>query len=528
MTVIGRALAMLGFVACAAACGGGGGDNGGTSNPPPPVNRVPVAVVSGPTDTKVGASVTFDGRGSSDADGDPLSYRWTLFAPSGSNAALGDASADRTTLVPDVAGPYRIQLVVNDGRLDSAPAEHTLTATAPSPIQATLLTPRSGGLVADSFQVVVTLVSTYEVQGVRATLAGTQTDLAFTQDAWCPRTDDCGPGFVATLSLAAHPPGPFTLTIRATDVRGNSDERSIEIVHDNPPVLTATAPVDQSAALPTIPVDASCQDDLPGCVIELLVNDQLQKTEPSSLSGVFDLTPWIRQRVTMTLRARDSAGQRVIRNVSVFVEDSTRLAVLAEVPGPILDTDGRRLLFVEHLASGDRLAIHDNLTGLSETITMPEGRSVRPTSAFLTPTGAIFVTQAVDGSVLSSRLYLWRDGTFTNLAYPDSAGSLAVAGNYAIWNEGTDLYRIDTTTASQLLVTSDAGNTDNAVTADGTVVFWNRSYQIVRDRLGQQTVLADGADQWHVYPVAGRRPGGLSPAGPVLLEPGVRTGADRR
>jgi hypothetical protein len=134
--------------------------------------------------------------------------------------------------------------------------------------------------------------------------------------------------------------------VLATDERGNSDQRSINLIHDNLPELTATAPLDQSVALPTVPVEASCRDDLAGCVVELLVNDRLQRSAPSTLSGPLDLSAWERQLVTVTLRARDSAGQVVRRDVSVYVENGARLDVRVELPGPILDVDERRLLYV--------------------------------------------------------------------------------------------------------------------------------------------------------------------------------------
>jgi hypothetical protein len=258
--------------------------------------------------------------------------------------------------------------------------------------------------------------------------------------------------------------------------------------------------VDLSVAMPTVPLDARCSDDLPGCIVELLVNDKLQQSAPSELSEPLDLSAWMGTSVRLTLRARDSAGQLIMQDRVVFVEDSARLTAVTELPGLILDADDRRLLFVEHGDAGDRLAIHDRISGLTENVVMPDGRTVRAEAAYLTPTGAIFVTQASGDSVLSSRVYLWHSGGLTDLARPNSAISLAVSGDYAIWNESTNLYRVNTTTGASALVTSDAGNWQNSVAADGTVAFWSRSYQIVLDRLGQQTVLTNDPSQWHVYP----------------------------
>src|SRR3990172_6784545 len=75
------------------------------------------STVNSETDT-----VTIDGSGRTDANGDSLNYGWTFaFAPSGSTASIVDTSASITSFVPDVAGMYVAQLVVNDGTVDSDP-----------------------------------------------------------------------------------------------------------------------------------------------------------------------------------------------------------------------------------------------------------------------------------------------------------------------------------------------------------------------------------------------------------------------
>jgi len=86
------------------------------------INRVPVAN-AGPDQTVfVTRTVQLNGAGSSDGDGDPLTFRWSFASrPTGSNAGLSDASAVRPTFVVDVPGRYTLQLVVNDGFTDSPP-----------------------------------------------------------------------------------------------------------------------------------------------------------------------------------------------------------------------------------------------------------------------------------------------------------------------------------------------------------------------------------------------------------------------
>ncbi|NVJ62172.1 MAG: fibro-slime domain-containing protein, partial [Gammaproteobacteria bacterium] len=87
-----------------------------------PSNVAPVAKAGRDQSGEVGESIQFDGSASHDADGDELTYRWSIeSAPSGSQAELSDASAVKPGFIPDVEGEYRLQLIVNDGIVDSRP-----------------------------------------------------------------------------------------------------------------------------------------------------------------------------------------------------------------------------------------------------------------------------------------------------------------------------------------------------------------------------------------------------------------------
>jgi len=92
------------------------------------VNNPPVANAGLNQAVIVGAVVTLDGSGSSDADGDPLSYSWSLSIPGGSSTTLNGATTVSPTFVPDVEGTYTATLVVNDGSDDSVPDSADITA----------------------------------------------------------------------------------------------------------------------------------------------------------------------------------------------------------------------------------------------------------------------------------------------------------------------------------------------------------------------------------------------------------------
>jgi len=97
-------------------------------------NSKPVANAGSDQAAETGQTVVLDGTGSRDADSDPLTYQWALTTqPVGSQAALQDAGQAQAQFIPDLAGSYIAQLIVNDGLLASDPDTATITVTEPTP-----------------------------------------------------------------------------------------------------------------------------------------------------------------------------------------------------------------------------------------------------------------------------------------------------------------------------------------------------------------------------------------------------------
>lgn len=109
---------------------------GGTITPPPPPpppvggNTAPVARAGTARTVTPGTAVTLDASASSDADGDTLTFAWTLTRPAGSSAVLSGDTTATPGFTADVAGSYVATVTVSDGQASSS-ASVTITAQAP-------------------------------------------------------------------------------------------------------------------------------------------------------------------------------------------------------------------------------------------------------------------------------------------------------------------------------------------------------------------------------------------------------------
>ena len=98
-------------------------------------NSPPVARAGPNQSAVIGASVTLNGSGSSDVDGDPLTYYWTMVSqPANSNAFIANFRSVSASFVADKPGTYVAQLVVNDGKVDSAPSTVTISTGNTQPV----------------------------------------------------------------------------------------------------------------------------------------------------------------------------------------------------------------------------------------------------------------------------------------------------------------------------------------------------------------------------------------------------------
>jgi len=104
-----------------------------TGNLPPLANAGPDQTVT------AGQQVTLNGTGSSDPNGDPLTYNWCLKGrPQGSTATLSGANTAQPTFTPDIAGSYVFCLTVSDGQAGSASDSVVVEVRLPSSVDGVL------------------------------------------------------------------------------------------------------------------------------------------------------------------------------------------------------------------------------------------------------------------------------------------------------------------------------------------------------------------------------------------------------
>ena len=99
-------------------------------------NQPPVADAGPDQNVMINKLVTLNGSDSYDPEGTLITFLWTFIeVPAGSNisdAALSDITSAKPTFRPDVVDTYKIELVINDGILESAPDEVVIIAATPN------------------------------------------------------------------------------------------------------------------------------------------------------------------------------------------------------------------------------------------------------------------------------------------------------------------------------------------------------------------------------------------------------------
>ena len=211
---------------------------------------------AGPNQTTlVGQTVTLDGSKSSDVDGDALTYRWSFVSkPKGSKAALQNPTSVNPKFVPDKSGDYVVQLIVNDGLLDSA-ADTVKVSTINTP-------PIANAGAAQTADVGDTIVlnggASSDVDGNLLTYAWTFLSKPAGSKATLKNPTRVNPSFVIDL------PGNYVIQLIVNDGLVNSTPATVTISTLNSPPVAAAGPDQVVFVGDTVQLNGSGSADVDG------------------------------------------------------------------------------------------------------------------------------------------------------------------------------------------------------------------------------------------------------------------------
>jgi hypothetical protein len=435
---------------CALALAGCGSGGGGSSASPPGTgaapgsssgsatgasNFVPVAAVSTSSGAEVPVklSVSFDGTGSTDANGDALSYGWTLASrPAGSAAALDAAAGATVNLTPDVPGDYVVTLVVNDGKVDSLPISATVRAVNAAPV--------ANAGIDRSLQI-----------GETAVLDGSASSDAngdALSYAWSVTAQPSGSA--ATVTDATQPvarfvpdlPGDYTLSLVVNDGTVASAQDTVQltvVASGSNRAPTADAGIDQNVSVGTVvTLDGSASWDPDGNLVTYVWT--LDSKPANSTAAIVDpssprpsLTPDVAGTYTASLVVIDSlnvqsGADQVVVTVNPVNTNNAPVAVAGPdqnvLVGATVELDGSGSVD----ADGDLLSYSWSITskpaGSTAELSYTNGVADDPAPTFVADVAGVYVIGLVvgDGKAFSTQSSLTVTAAVGNVAPVASAG----------------------------------------------------------------------------------------------------------
>ena len=300
--------------------------NDGTSNSPPDsvtvstVNSAPTANAGDDQSKAVGEIVTLNGSASNDSDGDEIGYLWQFKdKPAESAAELSDANSMSPSFTLDVSGTYKIELIVDDGRLDSSADEVIVSTINSAPV---------ADAGADQSAVVGTVIQldasgSTDIDGDGLSYLWSFTDKPADSLNELSEEDEVAIRPVFILDAA----GTYTLQLIASDNRLEStDTVTITTVNSAP---VANAGLDQSATINSlVNLNGSASTDVDG---DSLTYDWTLTVPENSNAVLSDSTAAMPSFTTDVVG--DFVAQLTVSDGELFSEvDTIRISFLNTAP----------------------------------------------------------------------------------------------------------------------------------------------------------------------------------------------------
>lgn len=214
-------------------------------------NNAPVAVARAAGLATVGKALRLDASGTSDPEGDPVTFSWRVAqAPSGSQAALGGADTATPTLTPDRVGTYQLELNASDALGFGNPLALTLTAlgTSRNPPAVTLTATPPSAAVGAAVALAITAQGDAPITTTRLTVNGAVVAVQGGQASFTP----------AAI-------GAYDAVVTVTDQNGNSASArqtfTARAAADNgPPTVSLSAPANEARVSGAVDIMGSVAD----------------------------------------------------------------------------------------------------------------------------------------------------------------------------------------------------------------------------------------------------------------------------
>ncbi len=192
-------------------------------------NQPPISIAGVAQNVTTGSTVTLDGSASRDANGDPLTYRWSLTSkPTGSIAWLAQSNSAMPTFTADLPGTYVATLIVNDGKIDSTSS--TVTVTVSSTNAAPIAYPGVAQNVTTGSTVILDGSASRDANGDPLTYRWSLTSKPTGSTASLVSSSSAKPTFIADF------PGTYVATLIVNDGKIDSTSSTVTVASSPPKV----------------------------------------------------------------------------------------------------------------------------------------------------------------------------------------------------------------------------------------------------------------------------------------------------